>query len=472
MTFDLRSFIANGPEGAAARGGPQSYREAIDDALRPADARAWRSQARPEQLQVADSTAPYTFLLAGRGFGKTWTAAHTVVDWALTEPGMYAIVAPTFGDCRALCVEGPSGILRALGSPSGDPGVGELDRYDKSNYRLYLRNGSVFVMASDEAPARLRGPNFTGAWCDEIGSWKRVKESWEEGVEFSTRIGSARKLLTGTPKRGHPLVREYHTRAVEGDPDVLLVRGRTMDNAANLSDTFLRTIRAKYEGTNLGRQELDGILLADAEGALMTTDLIEATRCRVADVPDLRRVIVAVDPAVTDRPDSDHTGIVVIGLGGPPLASYTGAAPKVAGDHLYVLADESMQASPRAWAERILKVAESWVADSIVAEVNQGGDLVGTMLRLVAEADGLPMPRLVEARASVGKRTRAEPVAGVFEQHRIHVVGGLADIENQLAGWSPGDTDSPDQLDAFIWGAVGLMPTLGVGKSTPFRIIA
>lgn len=463
----LTALIAEGPPRPRQ---PRNVGEAVVEALRPPPPRPWRRTARPEQVQVAESRAPFTFVLAGRGWGKTHVGANALVEWALKEPGFYAIVAPTFGDCQSICVEGKSGVLAAMGTPTGAPND-VLERYDKSKYRLHMRNGSTLVMASDEAPARLRGPNYTGAWCDEPGSWKRIKETWEEGVLMATRIGSARKLITGTPKRGNKIVKELHDRADRDDPDVLLVRGRTMDNAANLSPEFLRLVLSRYQGTSMGRQELEGILLADAEGALMTTELIESTRCQITDVPDLWRVLVACDPAVTDRPDSDHTGIIVIGIGPPPLSSYLGEQARVGGAHLYVLGDESMQGSPRDWAARLLKTAEYWAADGIVEEVNQGGDLVSTMVRMVAETDGYPLPRLIDVRAAVGKRTRAEPVAGVFEQHRIHVVGALPDLEDQLAGWAPGDTDSPDQLDAFIWGAVGCMPDLAVGRSTKVALL-
>ena len=442
---------------------PATVGRQIATDMAPPDPRPWRRTARPEQLAVAESTTPYTVLLAGRGMGKTWVASNTIAEWASREPGYYAVVAPTFGDCRALCVEGPSGLLKALGD--------DLLRYDKSKFELHLRNGSVFIMASDEAPARLRGPNFTGTWCDEIGSFKRIKETWDEGVEFSTRIGSARRLLTGTPKRGNRLVKEFHDRGERGDPDVTLLRGRTEDNAANLSPVFLRTIRAKYSGTTLGKQELGGILLSDAEGAVVTTDLIDTTRVRVEHVPDLARVVVAVDPAVTSRQDSDHTGIVVVGVGSAPLKGYLGKSAAVEGSHLYVLADESVRATPRDWASRVLKVAEQWAADLISVEVNQGGDLVTTMLRMVADSDGLSLPRLVPVYASLGKRTRAEPVAGIWEQARMHVVESLPDLEDQFAGWTPGDTDSPDQLDAAVWGACALMPALAIKAPTQVQVL-
>lgn len=438
--------------------------EAAIEALRPPQPRFWRSMARPVQLQVADTTTPYTLFLAGRGAGKTWSAANAFAEWMIAEPGIYAVVAPTFSDCRQFCVEGPSGLINALGD--------DLLSYDKSKYEIKVRGGSLVIMASDEAPKRLRGPNFTGAWCDEIGSWRNIEKTWDEGVEFATRIGSSRRLMTSTPKRGNRLIKEFHERGIKHDPDVTLLRGSTMDNAANLSDVFLRTIQAKYEGTTLGRQELDGVLLADAEGAIMTTDLIHATRVRYEDLPDLDRVMVGVDPAVTSRESSDHTGIVTVALGGPPRSGYTGPRSRVAGAHLYVLADDSVRATPRDWAGRVLKVAEMWMADAITAEVNQGGDLVTTMIRMVAQSDGLALPRLLPVHAAVNKRTRAEPVAGVFEQYRVHIVGGLPDLEDQLAGWSPGDADSPDQMDAFVWACVGLMPELSIKAPTTVRLIA
>lgn len=448
---NLDGLIADGPTRVTP---PGSIGEATCTALKPPPPRAWRRKARAEQLAVADSRTAFTMALAGRGWGKTFSGANTLAEWATREPGYYAVVAPTFGDCRALCVEGPSGLLKALGA--------DVAKYDKSRYEITLTNGSVIVMASDEAPGRLRGPNFTGAWCDEVASWRNVKETWEEGVLFSTRIGAARKLLTGTPKRGHPIVREMHERAERGDPDITLVRGKTLDNAANLSPAALRVLLAKYAGTSMGAQELEGLLLADAEGALMTTDLIESTRCLPEHVPELLRVMVGVDPAVTSRPDSDHTGIVVVGLGGPPGPGYHGARAKVEGWHLYVLGDESLCATPPDSAERMLKTAERWAADAITPEVNQGGDYVTSMIRLVAHGQGLAVPRLMPVRAAVGKRTRAEPVAGVFEQHRVHVVDRLPDIEDQLSGWTPADKESPDQLDAFVWAAVGLMPELSI----------
>ncbi len=457
---DLESWIAYGPPAAA---GPANAGEAIVAATGPQPERPWRRTARPVQLELAASTSLYTLFLAGRGAGKTWSAAHAFAEWMIAEPGWYGIVAKTFGDCRQTCVEGPSGLLKALGD--------DVLEYNRSTYEITVRGGSKVIMASDDAPARLRGPNLTGIWCDEVGAWRRYKETWEEGVEFATRVGRARRLVTTTPKRGNKIINELLDRHGSGDGLVTLLRGKTLDNE-HLSPTWREAMLAKYAGTTMGRQELDGELLADAEGAIVTTDLIDTTRCRPAFLPELDRIVVAVDPAVTSRENSDHTGIVVVGIGGPPLPGYAGRTATVAGRHLYFLADESVQGTPRFWAERVLKVAEQWAADAIIAEVNQGGDLVETMIGMVAKADGYSMPRYIPVRAAVGKRTRAEPVAGVWEQARIHVVGPLlTGLEDEWSGWVPGSPDSPDSLDASVWGAVGLMPTLAINAPTEVRVL-
>lgn len=433
--------------------------------IEPPGPRPWRSTARPVQLALADATTPYIIFLAGRGAGKTHAAANAFAEWALAERGNWAVVAPTFTDARQICVEGPSGLLVALGD--------DLISYDKSKYELHLSNGSLVYLASDDAPARLRGKNLNGVWADELGSWKNLKETWEEGVEFATRIGTSRRLITTTPKRGNKIIKELNERAKRGDPQVTLLRGRTMDNAANLSQVFLDTIEQRYKGTTLGRQELDGELLDEVEGALVTAALLEATRVMDgALVPNLRRVVVALDPAVTATDTSDLCGIIVVGLGGPPLSGWTGPKALVEGPHLYYLADHTMRGSPHAWASKALAVAEDWDADAIIAEVNQGGDLVSTMLRMVATEMDYRLPRIHSVHASHGKRTRAEPVAGVFEQCRAHMVGGLPELEDGFTSWVPGDPESPNELDAGVWGAVGLIPQLSVKGPRPVRVIA
>jgi phage terminase large subunit-like protein len=433
--------------------------------LEPPPPRPWRATARPVQLQLAESTTAYIMFLAGRGTGKTWAASNAFAEWALSEVGNWAVVAPTFSDARQICVEGPSGLLVALGD--------DLVSYDKSKYEIRLRNGSLIYLASDDAPARLRGKNLNGVWADELGSWRNLKETWEEGIEFATRIGSSRRLITTTPKRGNKIIKELHDRGKRGDPNVTLLRGSTMDNAANLSATFMETVRQRYSGTTLGRQELDGELLDEVEGALVTVALIDATRVMDADhVPLLRRIVVGVDPAVTAGETSDACGIVVVGLGGPPMNGWVGRPSIVEGLHLYFLADHTMRGTPRSWSLKALQVAEDWDADAMIVETNQGGDLCTTMLRMVAKEMETRTPRVVKVHASVGKRTRAEPVAGVFEQCRAHIVGGIPGIEDGFTSWVPGDPESPNELDAAVWGAIGLMPALAMKGPSPVRVIA
>lgn len=439
--------------------------------IEPPPPRPWRSIAHDYQLAAAESLALYILMMAGRGAGKTFTASNTLAEWIDEEPGDYAIVAPTFGDAVKICVEGPSGFLRAAGDA--------VETFNKNEFVVYMKNGSRVVLASADAPDRIRGWNLTGFWADELASWKS-DEIWEEGLEFATRIGSSRRIITTTPKRGvkggAKVLRKLVEDHAKGDKDVHIIRASTMDNAANLSDKFLTKIQERYVGTTLGRQELDGELLEDVEGALVTKAIWEACRVRAAMVPEFWRVVVAVDPSVSNTERSDECGIVVMGIGPapegwipPPDRLVLAGAP-----HVYILEDCSGRMSVDTWARRALQAAEEWAADAIVGEVNQGGDLVESNVRNTAKAEGKRMPRFQQVRASVGKRTRAEPVGGLFEQRRAHVAGtGMAELGDQWTGWVPGeDRNSPDRLDGSVWAAVALLPELGIGSATEVRIIS
>jgi phage terminase large subunit-like protein len=447
----------------------EQTREAIILLELPAP-RPWRETALDYQLKVADAIEAYILMMAGRGSGKTFCAANTLVEWVLAEPGDYAIVAPTFGDAVKICADGPSGFVRAAGE--------EIERFNRNEYVIYMRNGSRVVLASADAPDRVRGWNLTGFWADEVGSW-RDTTVWYEGLEFATRIGNVRRLVTTTPRRGNKILKELLKQEADGDEDVLVVRASTMDNAANLSPTALRKLLQRYDGTTLGRQELYGEMLDEVEGALITTALIDATRVAAADIPELHRIAVGVDPATTNKEGSDHTGIVVIGIGAAPKGWQPPAGRVVlAGTpHLYILADYSIKASAETWARRVLEVADEWDADVITAEVNNGGDLVETTVRLVADNEGRPMPYFHAVTASKGKKARAEPVAGVWEQHRLHLLkeapGGTADLEDNWTGWvSAESTESPDRLDGSVWGAVELMPELSTKGATRVRVLS
>lgn len=432
--------------------------------------RPWRETAHEYQLRVADATQAYILMMAGRGTGKTFCAANTLVEWVLAEPGDYAIVAPTFGDAVKICADGPSGFIRAAGEL--------VEKFNRNEYVIYMMNGSRVVLASADAPDRVRGWNLTGFWADEVGSW-RDTTVWYEGLEFATRIGSARRLITTTPRRGNKILKELLAEEAGDDEDVLVVRASTMDNAANLSPTALRKLLQRYEGTTLGRQEIYGEMLNEVEGALITSTLVEVTRVRADDIPELDRIAVGVDPATTNKEGSDHTGIVVIGIGGAPKGWQPPAGRMVLAGmaHLYILADYSFKGSPGAIARRVLEVVDEWDANVVAVEVNQGGDWIASMIGETAVSSDLPMPYIHPVTASVGKKARAEPMAGVWEQHRVHALqeapGGTSDLEDEWTGWVPSETKkSPDRLDASVWSAVELMPELATKGGTRVQMLS
>lgn len=434
--------------------------------LEPPAPHPWRLTALPHQLEAANATETYTVLCAGRGSGKSHTASHVLTEWIEEEPGDYAIVAPTFSDTQKICVDGPSGFLKAAGD--------RVESFNKNEYIIYMKNGSRVILASSDAPDRVRGLNLTGFWCDELGSFKR-DEVWTEGLEFATRIGRTRRIITTTPKRGSKILKDLLKRADGGDPDVRLIRASTRANAANLSEVFLRTVEQRYAGTTLGRQELDGVLLDDVEGALVTGGQIEKSRVRADEVPELWRIVVGVDPAVTNTKDSDETGIVVAGIGPAPEGwqPLPGQLVLAGAPHIYLLEDVSGRRGVNEWARQVLITADEWAADAIVAEKNQGGDLVDSNIRLNATVADLAIPRIQLVHASKGKYTRAEPVGALFQQGRLHVVGTMPKLEDSWTEFVPGDgKQSPDRMDASVWSVVGLLPELGIGGSGAVQILS
>lgn len=445
-------------------------------ALRPVPLRPWRQSARVSQVPPAGRWRHW-LIMAGRGWGKTHVGANWLAERALGEVGDYAVIAPTLGDAKKICVEGPSGLLVALGGEAGS----DVENYNRSEYVIYLANGSRIIMGSADAPQRIRGLNLRAVWCDEMGSWQNFTV-WNEGVKFATRIGDPRIVITTTPTRGNKILIKLLDQHQDAGGSILgglaantfLTRGHTRENAANLSREWLAEIEEEFEGTTLGRQELDGELLRSVPGALITMDIIERSRLVAEQVPDLRRIAVAVDPSVTSSEDADECGIIVAGLGSAPTGWIPPAGAPLSlvnAPHLYWLEDCSLRATPEAWARRSLITAEEWMADVITAEVNNGGDLVTTMTNLVANAEGLKMPRYHPVHAAVGKRTRAEPVGGMWQQHRVHCVGRFKRMEDQWSSWVPGSgMDSPDRLDASVWAGVELIPSMGVKSGSRVRV--
>lgn len=436
------------------------------ESIEPGGVRPWRASARDTQTPPP-GTWMYWLIRAGRGWGKTFTGANVLAEWACEEVGDYAVIAPTFGDAVKICAAGPSGLIKALGD--------DLETFNKNEYVLYLKNGSRIALASADAPDRIRGWNLSGAWCDEVGSW-RSTDVWYEGLQFALRIGTRpRCVITTTPRRGSKILLELDKRAADGTGEVALTRGSMEENVGNLNPAVVEMLRRRYEGTTLGRQELNGEQLDEVEGALVSGALIESTRVRPEDVPELARIAIGVDPATTSKENSDHTGILVLGIGPAPKGWHppVGKVVLAGSAHLYVLEDLTIKANPEVWGRRVLGAADEWEADVIAGEVNQGGDLVETTIRLISTSENLYMPAYHGVSASKGKKARAEPVAGVWEQHRMHIVGHIPELEDQWTDWVPAETkESPDHIDGHVWAAVELMPELAVKAGTMIQLLS
>jgi Uncharacterized conserved protein len=394
----------------------------------------WRLQARAEQLPPAEWRTWY--VRGGRGSGKTRTGAETLAEMVQTEPGEYGVVAPTDSAVRTVCLEGPSGLIHAFGTNLAEIKRGastRVESYNQTTAIIRLRNGSViYGDGADDGAPTIQGKNLRGLWADEVGLWRKWQQAWEESIRYAVRLSPARIVATGTPKRGHPLV-----RSLMNDVTVHKTLLRTSDNAANLDPVLLAELYAKYGGTTLGRQELEGEMLDDVPGALWARMLIESLR--VAQVPAMSRIVVAIDPSATSTESADEAGIVVVGL------DYQ--------QHGYTLADVSLRGSPHAWALAAITEYHRWKADAIIAESNNGGEMVSGVLHAID-----PNVPVKLVHASQGKHTRAEPIAAFYEQRRIHHVGSFELLEDQMCSWNP-DTDpkSPDRMDALVWGFTELM---------------
>jgi phage terminase large subunit-like protein len=387
----------------------------------------WRDIAREEQLPPEGSWLTWAFI-AGRGAGKTRSASEWVHEHATATPGVrIALVGRTPADVRDVMIEGESGILAVAGDEKPD--------YQSTKRRLTWPNGSTAHTYSAEVPAQLRGPQHHFAWCDEPASWTDARKgdvldtAWNN-LMLGLRLGIAPQCVFTTTPKPNSLVRTVLARA-----STVVTRGSTYDNLGNLAPSFREQVLATYEGTRIGRQELLGELLEDVEGALWSITMLDEDR--VETVPDMRRIVVAVDPSGGSGPNSDEQGIVVAGAG-------------VDGG-LYVLADRSCKLSPHGWASRAVAAYHEFAADRIVAEKNYGGDMVESTIRQV---DANASVKVITA--SRGKAQRAEPVAALYEQHRVHHVGAMPKLEDQMTTWTPLDGTSPDRLDALVWAVTEL----------------
>lgn len=397
----------------------------------------WPFWARPDQLPPEGDDWMTWLILAGRGWGKTRTGAETIRQWVMSgRYGRIALVGETTADVRGVMVDGESGLLN-IGPKDERP------EYFPSLRQLKWPNGAIATTYNATEPDQLRGPQHDAAWCDEIAKWKYIQETWDQ-LQFGLRLGEhPRQILTTTP-RPLPLLKK-----MLNDPYVVVTKGKTMDNKDNLAETFMHQIEERFGGTRLGRQELDGEILDDIPGALWQRSSIDSNR--VSEPPlDMERVIVAVDPAASSEEGSDENGIVVVGMARDAEGYARG----------YVLEDASLRGSPEEWAKKAVSMYRKWQADKIVAEKNQGGEMVASVIRAV---DRSIMPKLVHA--SRGKIIRAEPISALYEQNRIHHVGRFDQLEDQMCTFSVDNIrangmGSPDRVDALVWGLTELFDKL------------
>lgn len=396
----------------------------------------WEFWARPNQSEPLGDWTTW-LILAGRGFGKTRTGAETIRKWVCGDtplsPGRcsrIALVAETAPDARDVMVEGPGGLLSCHDKTF-------RPTYYPSKRLVEWPNGARALMFNAVEPDQLRGPQFDAAWCDELAKWRYAEATFDQ-LQFGLRLGKhPRQIITTTPRPIKVI------RRLINDSDTIVTRGRTYDNAANLAAPFLKQVEERYGGTRLGRQELEGEVLDDMPGALWTRDDIDTYR--KPEAPQMDRIVVAVDPAVTSGEEADETGIVAVGISRDADGNQRG----------YVLADRSLRGTPDEWASAAVDLYHELDADRIVAEKNQGGEMVSAVLR--AKDRNVPITLVTATR---GKIIRAEPISALYEQGRIHHVGRFDKLEDQMclftrdADRSPGN--SPDRVDALVWGLSSL----------------
>jgi len=378
-------------------------------------------------------------IMGGRGAGKTragaeWVRAQVEGSRPLDEGRCkrIALVGETIDQVREVMVFGESGIM-ACSPPDRRPD------WQATRKRLIWPNGAVAQAFSAHDPEGLRGPQFDGAWVDELAKWKRARETWDM-LQFGLRLGEAPRVCVTTTPRNVGVLKD-----IVAVPSTVVTSAPTEANRAYLAESFLDEVRARYAGTRLGRQELDGILIDEAEDALWTPAMLEAAR--VESLPEFDRVVVAVDPPVTGHAGSDECGIIVAGaITRGPVQDW----------RVWVLADASVSAaSPARWARAAIRARELWGAERVVAEVNQGGDLVEQVIRQVD-----PLVPLRKVHASRGKLARAEPVAALYEQGRVYHARGLGALEDQMCAMTARGYEgrgSPDRVDALVWAITDLI---------------
>ena len=392
----------------------------------------YKFRARPKQILPLDKNYFNYLVLAGRGFGKTFLGSNHIINYAMREPCILGVASSTARDTRDVVVEsGVSSIIAQC--PPWYKGV-----YNPSKNLITFPNGSIVHTFSGEKPDGLRGFQFHKFWLDEFAKFRYPQEFYDQ-LMLCMRLpeGKPELILTTTPRPIKAL------KTILNDSTTYVVRGSTYDNRNNLSNAFLKQIENKYAGTRLGRQEIEGEVLSDLQGALWNYDLIDLNR--VSTHPPLIETVIAIDPAVTSNNASNETGIIVVG--------------KSEDGHGYVLEDCSGVYTPSQWAELVINLYDRYSANRIIAEVNNGGDLVETNLQTTARMQNRsPLP-YKKVHASKGKFVRAEPISTIYEKNRVHHVGSFPFLEDQMTSFIPG-AKSPDRMDALVWGLTHLLVTV------------
>ena len=380
----------------------------------------WPLHARDSQLPPPGDWDTW-MILAGRGFGKTRTGAEWVRDQVESRAAhRIALVARTLDEAQSVMIEGESGIVNV--SPPWDKPT-----YEPTKRKLSWPSGAHALVFSSHEPDQLRGPQFDAAWCDELASWEYPAQTWDN-LTFALRLGRRpRSVVTTTPK-SIELVRSLPNR-----PGVQVTRGATYENQDNLPPAYFNQLIEQYDGTRIGQQEIYAELIDEDEDAIWKREWIE--KARLSSHPPISRIVVAIDPAMSTKPNSSETGIVVVGA-------------DMRRKHAYVLADESGKLTPNSWALRAAHLFDKFNATRIIAEDNVGGDMVKSTLKNAVERT-LPYKGI---KARRGKFIRAEPVAALYEQGRVHHIGRFPQLEDQMCTWTPdlGPSNSPDRADALV----------------------
>ncbi len=411
---------------------------------------SWELWARPEQLPPRSRLWRLWLILAGRGWGKTRTGAEAVRQAVDAGAKRIALVGATVADVRDVMIDGESGLLAVFPKH-------QQPNYQSSKRRVVFHTGAYATIYSSEKARQLRGPQHELAWADELAAWNHLEETWSN-LDFGLRLGANPRVIVTTTPRPLDLLKKWVSESRDAKHGVVVTRGRTLDNAANLPPDQLAKWIEAYGGTRLGKQELDGEILPDLEGALFRREWFRY----MPETPKLSRVVVAIDPAITLR--NDETGIVVVGR---------------SGDRAYVLEDLSGRYTPQEWGTLAVNAWRKWkrVAPcSIVAEVSRGHDTIVHTIRTGASRDVAATVPIKEVQAHHGKDARAEPVAAMYEQRRVYHVERFEKLEEQMTTWDPTGQDalrarhkakSPDRLDALVWGITELGFHIGVVRFRP-----